>query len=208
MVGVKKLGFFRKLLINLGKRLYFRQSGKLNILGLSLMLRELLREYETITGNLPSALGEFTKEVEIQSHEVISKMLFEPVMFGTSLEFALSRDLTDTPYSAQALIYGMIGKNYDKFFEYPIMKLSPEGDGEIIIGMKQCIICGAVTDISQEDLKDKNYGDIVSTLFGTVFKEVWEYMELPYTVIDARETKCFLRGDSCGEITIRFKVQS
>ena len=50
MPGVEKLSWFRKLLIGLGKRIYYRKSDKVNVLGVNLMLREVIRHYQDVLG--------------------------------------------------------------------------------------------------------------------------------------------------------------
>ena len=70
--------------------------------------------------------------------------------------------------------------------------------------MKKCMICNIVTDVKEKNLGEKNYGSIVAILFGKIFKEAWNYMEVPYEMLEAKETKCFLRGDPYGEITVTF----
>ena len=208
MPGVKKLSWFRKLIIGLGKRLYFRKSEKVNVLGMGLMLRELLRNYQEFLGSLEDALAEFESEVQVQATEVITNLLYEPIMMGVSMSYTLSQDLKDGPFTTQAMIYGIIGKNYKKVFSYPQMILYEDGSGEAIVRMKQCIMCASITDVTKEDLGTQNYGNCVATLFGTAINEGWKYLGLPYEVVEAKETMCFLRGDPYGEFTIKFVRKS
>lgn len=207
-MSVEKLGFFRKLIIGLGKNLYYRKAEKVNVLGLGLMMRELLRDYtEVLGGSLEAALSEFESQIKVQSAEVISKLISEPIMMGVSMSYALSRDINDLPFITQAMFHGMIGNDYYKIFDYPKLNINQDGTGNLIIRMKQCIMCGAIDDIKKEDILNKDYGGTVATLFGTVIKEAWAYLEVPYVVLDAKETKCFLRGDPYGEITITFTLR-
>jgi hypothetical protein len=204
-MSVEKLGFFRKLLIGLGKNLYYRKCEKVNVLGLGFMMRELLRDYqEVLGGTLENALTEFEKQIKVQAAEVISKLISEPIMMGISMSYALSRDINDLPFITQVMFHGMIGKDYYKVFEYPRLILNQDGSGTLVIRMKQCIMCAGINDIAKEDIMKKGYGGTVATLFGTVIKEAWDYMEMSYQVLEAKETKCFLRGDPYGEITITF----
>jgi len=208
-MSVQKLGFFRKLLIGLGKNLYYRKCEKVNVLGLVLMMREHLRDYrEVLGGTLENALSEFEKQIKVQAAEVISKLISEPIMMGVSMSYALSRDINDLPFTTQAMFHGMIGKDYYKVFEYPKLTLNQDGSGNLVIRMKQCIMCAGINDIAKEEIMKKDYGGTVATLFGTVIKEAWDYMEMPYQVLEAKETKCFLRGDPYGEITIIFAPKS
>lgn len=207
-MSAEKLGLFRKLIIGLGKNLYFRQSEKVNVLGLGLMMRELLRDYEEILGSLPSAIAEFESEVKVQAGEVISKLISEPIMMGISMSYALSRNINDLAFITQAMFHGMIGRDYYKVFDYPQLILNEDKSGYLVIRMKQCIMCAGIKDITKEALGDKDYGGTVASLFGTVIKEAWAYLELPYEVLEAKETKCFLRGDPYGEITITFAPKS
>jgi phage baseplate assembly protein W len=69
-------------------------------------------------------------------------------------------------------------------------------------------MCAGIDDVTKEDLGKKDYGSTVATLFGTVIKEAWDYMEMPYQVLEAKETRCYLRGDPFGEITITFAPKS
>jgi hypothetical protein len=180
-----------------------------NVLGLVLMMREHLRDYrEVLGGTLENALSEFEKQIKVQAAEVISKLISEPIMMGVSMSYALSRDINDLPFTTQAMFHGMIGKDYYKVFEYPKLTLNQDGSGNLVIRMKQCIMCAGINDIAKEEIMKKDYGGTVATLFGTVIKEAWDYMEMPYQVLEAKETKCFLRGDPYGEITIIFAPKS
>ncbi len=207
MPGVQKLSWFRKLLIGLGKRFYYRKSEKSNVLGVNLMLRAVIRQYETITGDLDSALKTFLDQIRVTADEVITNLIYEPIMLGISMSYALSREIDDGPFTIQALVQGMIGKDYTKVFEYPQLDLNPDGSGQFHIRSKgaSCIICSGVDDISEEQLKTESYGNILATLFGTIIRQAWNYLESPYEIIDAKETQCLLRGDSCCEITLSFK---
>jgi len=207
-MSTDKLSWFKKLMIGLGKNLYFRRSEKVNVLGLGLMMREMLRDYEELLGGLPNAIAEFESEVKVQAGEVISKLISEPIMMGISMSYALSHDITDLAFSTQAMFHGMIGNDYYKVFDYPQLILNEDKSGRLVIRMKQCIMCAGINDIAKESLGDKDYGGTVATLFGTVIKEAWAYLELPYEVLEAKETKCFLRGDPYGEITITFAPKS
>ncbi len=211
MPGVFRLGWFRRLLIGLGKRIYYRKSEKVNVLGVNLMLREVIRQYERITGgeNMSSALKTFQDQVAITAHEVITNLIHEPIMAGIAMSYALSRDIKDGPFTIQALIYGMIGKNFKKTFQYPELKLNPDGTGQFIIRTKgpSCILCSGARDINPDDLGESDYGNILATLFGTIIDEAWKYLESPYNMLSAKETKCILRGDPYGEITVNFEIK-
>ncbi|MHA1649786.1 MAG: hypothetical protein ACTSYB_06310 [Candidatus Helarchaeota archaeon] len=207
MPGVYKLGFFRKLLIGLGKRIYYRKTEKVNVLGVSLMIRAVLRQYQEVLGSLDKAMKIFQSQVAITADEVITNLIYEPLMLGVSMSFALSRAIQDGPFTIHALIWGMIGKAYNKTFEYPLLELNEDGTGKFIIRTKgkSCILCSGVHDVTIEDLGDNDYGDILATLFGTIIREAWKYLESPYELLESKETKCILRGDPCCEITISFK---
>ncbi|NVM31284.1 MAG: hypothetical protein HWN65_20770 [Candidatus Helarchaeota archaeon] len=207
MSGVQKLSWFRKLLIGLGKRIYYRKSEKVNVLGVNLMLRAVIRQYEEVTGNLDDALNEFLAQIQVTANEVITNLLHEPIMMGVSMSYTLSRDIRDGPFTIHALIYGMIGGNFKKTFHYPMIIYNEDGSGKFIIRTKgiSCILCSSVTDIKKEDLGENNYGNILATLFGTIIQQAWSYIETPYTMVEAKETKCLLRGDPYGEIEIKFE---
>ncbi|NVM53824.1 MAG: hypothetical protein HWN66_08995 [Candidatus Helarchaeota archaeon] len=207
MPGVDKLGFFRKLLIGLGKRIYYRKSEKVNVLGVNLMLRAVIRHYTELLGNLSDALQEFQAQVTVTADEVITSLIHEPLMMGISMSFALSRFIPDGPFTIQALIYGMIGKDYKKTFEKVILEWNEDKSGKFIIRTKgpACILCSGVRDIKMEDLGESEYGNILSTLFGTIIRQAWSYLETPYELVEAKETKCLLRGDPYGEIIVSFK---
>ncbi|MHA1426873.1 MAG: hypothetical protein ACTSQI_12875 [Candidatus Helarchaeota archaeon] len=170
MPGVQKLSWFRKLLIGLGKRIYFRKAEKANVLGVNLMLRAIIHQYELILGDLETALKTFLEQVTIAADEVITNLIHEPIMLGVSMSYALSREIEDGPFTIQALVQGMIGNDYKKVFEYPELELNPDGSGSFIIRSKgaSCILCSGIDDISGEQLSEENYGNILATLFGTI----------------------------------------
>ncbi|HUY01350.1 MAG TPA: hypothetical protein VMV49_17445 [Candidatus Deferrimicrobium sp.] len=210
MPGVNKLSWLRKMLIGLGKKIYYRKTEKVNVLGVNLMLRAVIRQYEELIGNLQDALNEFQSQVMITADEVITNLIHEPLMMGVSMSYALSRDIKDGPFTIQALIYGMIGKDYKKTFEYPELVLNEDQTGKFVIRTKgaSCILCSGVKDIQAKDLGNSNYGNILATLFGTIIRQSWNYLETPYELVEAKETKCLLRGDPYGEITISFKPKA
>ncbi len=206
MPGVEKLSIFRKLLIWLGKRIYYRKSEKVNVLGVNFMLREVIRHYTDIIGNLPDALKEFQAQVSVTADEVITNLIHEPLMLGVSMSFALSRHIPDGPLTIQSLIYGMIGSDYKKTFEDVKLEWNGDKSGKFLIRLKPpaCILCSGARDILPEELGDRDYGNILATLFGTIIRQAWSYLETPYELTAAKETKCLLRGDPYGEITISF----
>lgn len=203
-----KLSFIKKLLIGLGKRIYYWKSEKVNVLGVNLMLRAVIRHYTEVIGNLPDALEEFQSQLTVTADEVITNLLHEPLMLGVSMSYALSTYIPDGPFTIQALIHGMIGSNYKKTFEYPILVQNEDYSGKYIIRTKgnSCILCSGARDMAKEELGDTgNYGNILATLFGTIIDQAWSYIKTPYEVTESKETKCLLRGDPYGEITISFK---
>lgn len=129
----KKIGWFRKQLGNVGKKLIRWKYRKMDLYVLSLMELEVLKKYAKILGNQGDAFDEFTHQFEQGAHDI-----FYSVMDLVKLFF--SKDLKDLLYVYDLAMYLILGKAYREFFDRPKFisaEKSEDGIAKIVVRIKK-----------------------------------------------------------------------
>ena len=201
-VPVEKLSWFRKQLGAMGKRIYNWRIEKISLFSLNVFIRCLMKMYTSLNnGDHGKGLDQFCEHVEEESKVLIFDMINEPIALGLTMDSIISKEPEDLVYIAATLFWSMIGKNYSDLWDD--LELTKEENGVIKFVMREkvCMICTEETDLTQEMIGDRNYGDIFTSLLVGILSALEEYVDAPYKVT-GKETKCLLKGDPHGEITI------
>ena len=199
---VEELGWFRKQLGALGKRVFHWRIEKISLFSLNVFIRCLMKMYASLNnGDYGKGLDQFCKHVEEESKILIFEMINEPVMLGLTMDTVTSKKPEDLVYIATTLFWAMLGKDYKNLWEQLELTKEENGVYKLILREKICIICTEETHLTQNMIGSRNYGDIFASLLVGILKALEEYVESPYEVT-GKETKCMLKGDAHGEITI------
>ncbi|MHA1313310.1 MAG: hypothetical protein ACTSRB_05355 [Candidatus Helarchaeota archaeon] len=203
----EKLSWFKKHLANLGKRLFYRRSDKISLLLTSLVVQATIEEYQSVLdGSLPKALKVLGDAARGEAADLMTDLLENPIIGGFKMAMLLSKDISEVPMRLDWALYSLAGKNTWKLFDKP--KLIPSEEAEdgitkVIIGLKKCPLCVGLDHITGEDLEDQEYAKILTALGGATVQSFEDYVGNDYDIV-CKETKCFLRGDDKGELTIYF----
>ena len=166
------------------------------------MVNHIIKAYANIYGDYEKALNSIEDLVRTEAKNILVEIMETPIFLGKSMKMLLSKSLDDVAFMAATVFFGILGKDYKKIFEEPEFSIDSKGVGHLILRMKRCPICTGVHDIKQENLGKKTWGGFLAVLFGEIIELVQEYVENPYHV-EAEETKCFMKGDSFGEIVVK-----
>jgi len=203
----KKLGWIKKAIGDVGKKLFFRQTDKINMFLMIAIVQSVIEEYRIIhEGNLSRALETLAQGAGTGASEIVADLIEKPVMAGMGMKFLLSKHLPDVALQIEWTLWSLAGKNAEKIFGKPMFipaENSTEGVPEVVIPIKQCVMCAAKTDIKPEDLGNHDYFHVITELAEAAIQHIQDYVENRYRVL-CRETKCFLRGDDQGELTVFF----
>ncbi len=204
---VEKLGWIKKQLGNIGNKVFFWKSDKINLLLIASIVQSVIEEYQEMNdGNLPNALEKLAEGAEMGAAEIVTDLIENPIMFGISLSFLLSRNLEDIALQIWWTLKSVSGKDASKIFGMPkFFPAEKEEDGiaKIKVPIKQCMMCANQTNLSAEDLGGQDYFHVITVLAGSAIQHVQDYVGNKYK-IKSKETKCFIRGDDEGEITLYF----
>ena len=197
---VEKLSWFRKRLADIGKRIYYSKSDKLNFLIVNLMVKHIQNAYAEIFDDYGKACEEVENLVRSEARNMLVEIMEKPVFLGRSMKMLLSKSLDDIAFLASTTFFGMLGKDFKKFFAEPEFSIY-KGVGTLTIRMNRCPIC-AGRQVKQEELGEKTLAGFLAVLFEEIIELEQEYVGNDYRV-EAKETKCFMKGDPYGEITIK-----
>ncbi|MHA1383318.1 MAG: hypothetical protein ACTSR3_06135 [Candidatus Helarchaeota archaeon] len=198
---VEKLGWFRKRLVGIGKRIYYAKSEKLNFFIVNLMVKHIIKAYAEIFEDYEKALEEVENLVRTEAKNILVEIMERPIFMGKSMKMLLSKSLDDIAFMASTTFFGILGKDYTKFFAEPEFSVY-KGVGTLSIRMNRCPICAGVHHVTQKDLGEKTLAGFLAVLFGEIIELTQEYVGNEY-IVEAQETKCFMKGDPYGEIVIK-----
>ncbi|MFX1452182.1 MAG: hypothetical protein ACFFCM_15200 [Promethearchaeota archaeon] len=201
ILPVEKLSWFRKRLADIGKRIYYHKTEKLNFYIVNLMVNHIIKAFAEILGDYEKALDEIENMVKVEAKNILVEIIEKPIFLGKSMKMIISKDINDIAFLASTTFFGLLGKNYKTFFEEPEFSTDSKGVGKLVLRMKKCPICAGVRHVTQEKLGKKTLGGFLAILSGEIVELIQEYVGNPYR-IESKETKCFMKGDPYGEIVI------
>jgi len=199
----EKLGFFRKLVAKLGKRVYWQISDKMNLFMLSSMAYGVTKKYEEIFGgNTGLAVDTFTEQFVNGASSIMYELL-------PQMKFFFSKSLEDVEFLSDVAMYVILGSKWRKFFGKPIFipaDKSEEGVPKLVLRFVRCVLCTGLKpgiDIDQAKLKRNSYGELLARALVSLMQLIQDYVGNEYT-LEVKETKCRLRGDLYGEGVVYF----
>ncbi|HUX99816.1 MAG TPA: hypothetical protein VMV49_09700 [Candidatus Deferrimicrobium sp.] len=199
-----ELGRFKKLLGGLGKRLYNWKETKESMNFLSFMYETILEEYAGIfNGDYETAMDTLIDLVRPMSEEVVSKLLTEVKVLGIPFKTFITQNAGDLPYIISTTLYAVFGAWSEKVFNKPVLIPASESAQRvdtIIITLNMCPFC-CNTIIPKQALGTHNYGKLLTLTIEQMVQTMEDYAGNDYMVV-ARELKCFLNGDSHGELQV------
>ncbi len=202
---VDKLGFFTRILAKLGQRIIFNTSQRVNLYTTALIVQETLKLFIEIFGDFETGVAEFNDALTTGVREMIAEMLDEPIMLGVGLKDVISRTPSDTISAVTVGFWALMGGESKKLIEKPVWIPAEEAEDNIaklVIGIKTCPFCCNMNNIESE-LKEIHYGDFFALMIGGIIQEIEDYVGNEFKIV-AKETKCFMRGDDKGELTLYF----
>lgn len=205
---VEKLGWFRKKVAGLGKRIYFWKLRKINLYSVNSMVRQLVRLYGDINnGNFAQGIRDFAAQIEDGSKDLISEMVDEPILLGMSMNSVLSKSVDDIAFTSALIFWSILGKDYKEMWSDPELVLEDDGSAVMKLRQKRCLFCAEESNITREMLGETMPGEILASMFKGILQVLQDYVGNEYDVT-AKETKCFMRGDPYGEVTVWLKPKT
>lgn len=202
----KKLGFFKKFIGNVGRRLYFRTSKKFRLGTLNLLYRALVEYLAEINdNNIQSAIKVLEEQLVSPEASNILYELMSKKIAGYSFESFMTQDLMDMEYLTPFFLYAVFGPYSKELFGKPRMGVTEDGVTYMRLPLKKCFMCSFESKIVPESLGEKDYGGGLPVILKIVNENLMEfaYGENPYRVV-VKETMCRVRGDPEGEVTAWF----
>ena len=199
-----KLGFFKKILAKLGKRIFWRfMTRKMNLWMLSSMAFGVTKKYEEIyEGDTGLAVDTFTQQF---IHGA------ESIMYGLmdTLKIFFSKSLDDMEFLSDTAMYVILGSKWKDFFGTPqFIKAEEAEDGvaKLVMRFQRCVLCTGLRpgiDIDHTKLRENSYGELLARALTALLQMIQDYVGNKYR-LEVKETKCRLRGDLYGEGVIYF----
>ena len=207
----KKLSIFQKLVLFLGKYLMWYKFKKMNTLTAAKITQATLEELiEINNGDTLKGMKEFEEIIGVGSTDFVDNMFTQPVAFGISATSTLSKNIPDYVFLFKTVMYALQGSAANEMFEdikYYSEEESDDGIAQIVLTIKKCMVCCEPEKFSYrlEELGVHNPANFFPVLIKSSMNWFLDYIELDkiYT-LEARETKCFLRGDGIGEWKLWF----
>ncbi len=165
------------------------------------MLRGLVRLYGEINnGDYEKGVRDFADQVEEESKNFIAEMIDDPIALGVSMSSVMSKAIEDIAFMTTLIFWAIMGKDYKEVWSEPELEILD--DGIIIFRMqqKQCLFCAGETLLPSK-FGECHTGEVFAAIVKGIMQALQDYVGNNYEV-RARETKCFMRGDPYGEITL------
>ncbi|MHA1310807.1 MAG: hypothetical protein ACTSQO_07725 [Candidatus Helarchaeota archaeon] len=204
---IDKLNFFTKLLGSFGKRYIFNTAQKINLYTCGLIVQETMKIFMDIYGDYEIGIEEFNEALATGVKEMIADMLDQSYLFGKGLGDIVSRTPSDSCSAIEIGFWALMGKESKQLIEKPIwvpFEQPNEYIGKLVVGIKRCPFCFGMDKNIESKLTKVHYGDFFAIMIGGILQEIMEYVGNDFEMI-SKETKCFMRGDEKGELTIYFK---
>ena len=203
----EKLGWFMKGLARIGRYLVYRQKPKINFLTTLLVLRAVMQEYAEILGSTEEGLLRLGKSQRVIASRVVLNMIEDPLLFGIKMGTILSRDISDTAFLIDMALKVLIGSDATKIFETPIFipaEDTDDGIPKVICTLKKCPLCAGLTShVTAEMLGEAEYLAVITSLGESAVQVIQDFVGNSYNIV-CKETKCILKGDEKGEMTVYF----
>lgn len=208
----KKLSFFKKIFIRIGKYIAWKKVKKFNSYTAAKWCQACLEEMIKLSDdNVVEGVENFEEMVQKGASELVGGIFLEPIIFGIKPTIFFSQTLSDIGFAAkQALFFGegSYAKKMFKKVKFYSAEESDDGIAKIVYTLKKCMFCCEPEKFDKypiEEMKDKTFGNFFCKLFEAMFQYIIDYSEIPNIKTESRETKCLLHGNKYGEWIIWFK---
>ncbi len=169
------------------------------------MVRNILHLYAGINnGDYQQAVHDFATQVEEESKNIISEMIDTPILLGVSMSSVMSKSIEDIIFISTLIFWAIFGKDYKEMWTEPELSMEDDGTVRLTLQQKFCLFCAEESKLTHEHFGIFTPGEVLAAIFKGILQALQDYVGNEYNVI-ARETKCFVRGDPHGEITILLK---
>jgi hypothetical protein len=193
------MGFFRKLLAKIGKRVTWWRAEKMNLYVLALMARETTLKYQEIYGgDLEKAISTLKEQFADAARSYLMNMI-------NQLNLIMSQDLNEFGILSEVALWSLLGKQFSEFFE-PATYLSADdpnnkdGVHKFYSKVPKCLMCSVIKDLDLNRYRGLQYGGIITYALGSLVELVINAMGHDYRTVPI-ESKCFLEGDPYSEAT-------
>ncbi|MFX0133518.1 MAG: hypothetical protein ACFFDN_07740 [Candidatus Hodarchaeota archaeon] len=192
-----KLGWFRKTLSKVGKRLLWWRQKKLVGLFLSLTYLEDVKMLMELTdGSLETALNEFHRLGKLAGHDIT----YEFLDIG---KYVFSKSLADLPTIIETSFYVMTGQRFSSCKYFPADDQNPT---RVVFTLDRCLFCAGMKKeksivVNKETMGNQTWGSVLAGVVEAAIETIEEYVGNEITV-KVEETKCIMKGDPYAEFTI------
>ena len=199
----KKLGFFRKILSSVGKRILWWRQPKLVGLFFSLAyLEDVKMMMELNDGNLESALDDFYQIGKLAGHDIT----YEFLDVG---KYVFSKSLEDLPRIISTAYYVMTGQKFSSCTYFPPLSQTP---AKVVFTLESCFFCAGMKreesiTVNKDTLGCQTWGAVMVGIIEAAVETIEEYVGNQIR-IKVEETKCIMRGDPYAEFTISLYPES
>lgn len=193
-----KLGWFRRLLSKVGKKLLWWRQPKLSGLIFSLTYLEDVKMLMDLTdGTLETALTEFHRLGKLAGHDIT----YEFLDIG---KYVFSKSLEDLPMIIETSYYVMTGQRFSSCKYYPPDDQVPIP--RVIFTLDRCMFCAGLKEeksieVNKETTGIQTWGSVMAGVVEAAVETIEEYVGNELRV-EVKETKCIMRGDPYAEFTI------
>lgn len=203
---VKKTNWFYRLMGNIGKRLYYARSQKLNLMAVTLIVRNTIEEYKDIFGSYEEGIKGFEEACRLGTMDVISDMMQQKILLGIGLYDITSEYVPDTAWAVELGLGALAGNDFiKKIFQsanYLPAEVSGEENPKVIVKFKKCMMCSGVPNSKKKELGKACYGGYFAVLLSAALQMMGEEVNWGYD-FEGVEEKCFLHGDDHAEFHLR-----
>ncbi len=205
-MGMSK--FFKKMLGNVGKRIYNWKAEKQSIHLFSCMVQAIVAEFADIfKGDYEKSMDTLIELVRPMSEEVIATLLLETSVMGIPLKKLITKDTKDLPWIIVIALYAVFGKGSEAIFKKPTLipkEKSAEQVDTLVIELKKCPFCYS-TMFPPDRFGAHRYGKLLTLTIEQMIQVIEDYMKNDFQVV-ARETKCFHKGDVLSNAMAEIRV--
>ena len=199
---IKKLNWFYKLLGHIGRRFYYQRSQKLNLMAVTLIVRNTIEEYKDVLGSYEAGIKQFEECCKTGTMDVISDMMQSKIMLGIGLYDITSQYVPDSAWAIELGLGALAGTDFMKnIFEsanYLPAEVSGTGKPLILVKFKKCMMCAGVPNSKKQELGNSCYGGYFAALLSAALQMMGEEVNWGYD-FSGSEVKCFLAGDDHAE---------
>ncbi|NHI93805.1 MAG: hypothetical protein EAX96_15060 [Candidatus Lokiarchaeota archaeon] len=203
---VKRNRWYHRLIGKIGRKLYYAGSAKLNLMAVTLIVRNTMDEYKDILGSYEKGIKAFEDACKLGTMDVISDMMQQKIFFGVGLYNITSRYVPDSAWAIELGLGALAGndfiKNVFSSANFLPAEVIAEEHPKIVVKFKKCMMCAGVPNSKKNELGNACYGGYFGVLLAAALQMMGEEVGWNYN-FEGTEVKCFLDGDDHGEFHLQ-----